>query len=113
MSITDELPDTVTSMEMVTCAGITYRQLDNWTRQGWLRSDERPKPKTGYPRSYPESELDVAFRMGQLTKAGLIASTAAKVARSGEANTEAILSAIDRADNKTLCQAEGTNRDEH
>lgn len=101
MSIADDLPDTLPAMELVTCAGITYRQLDYWTTQGYLRPDERPDGKqgTGYNRSYPESELDVATRMRLLVDKGLTPRVAAVVARSDERDTEAILMAIERADN--------------
>ena len=67
--------------EMVTTAGdLSYRQLDYWTRRGYLRPDV-PDVGTGYVRTWPREECDVARLMQRLIRAGLSVSKAAKVAR--------------------------------
>ena len=50
--------------------GITYRQLTAWARAGYLHpvSDG---DSTGYAQTWPETELDIARRMGPLADAGL------------------------------------------
>jgi WhiB family redox-sensing transcriptional regulator len=60
--------------------GITYRMLDYWARQGWLHPESRG---TGYPRAWPQAELDIARRMGGLVRSGLTVAAAAEVARHG------------------------------
>jgi hypothetical protein len=67
--------------------GITYAQLDTWTRRGWLHPEHPPSrygdAGSGAPRRWPAAELEIARRMGRLTGAGLAASAAAAFARSG------------------------------
>lgn len=60
--------------------GISYRQLDYWVRQGWLRP-ERDRRGTGVPRRWPEAELAVARRMVRLTAAGFPPALAHRFAR--------------------------------
>ncbi len=62
----------MSSSELVEVAGITYRQLDYWTRHGHLE----PIPGTdrrghGYPRRYPTTEAPHAWLMGQLMTVGI------------------------------------------
>lgn len=64
--------------------GITYRQLDHWSRMGYLRPVRLERGKgggTGSPRVWPPGELQVARLMGRLTAAGIQPSLAAVVAR--------------------------------
>jgi DNA-binding transcriptional MerR regulator len=60
--------------------GITYRQLDYWTRQGHLKP-RQDAPSSGVPRKWPLAELEVARRMARLTDAGLAVERAAAFAR--------------------------------
>ena len=59
--------------------GITYRQLDHWTRAGLL------KPLhvggSGTSREWTHAELGVARLMGRLVKAGMKPGLAAAIAR--------------------------------
>lgn len=71
--------------------GISYRQLDFWARQGYLRP-VRSSEGTGHWRDWPEQEQAVARDMGLLTRAGLSAGLAHRIAREGR--TEAVLTAI-------------------
>jgi DNA-binding transcriptional MerR regulator len=61
-------------------AGITYRQLDYWTRTGVLRADN-PHCGSGGVRTWPDEELRVAQRIAVLLRAGISLRTAATVAR--------------------------------
>ena len=60
--------------------GISYRQLDYWTRHEYLKSDA-PAPGTGVPRTWPLDELAVAGLLVRLLEAGFILKAALSVAR--------------------------------
>jgi DNA-binding transcriptional MerR regulator len=59
-------------------AGITYRQLDWWCRQGYVHA---PSGGSGYRRTIPAHEMQVLQRMGRLVKTGLAVNVAAQAAR--------------------------------
>jgi len=61
-------------------AGITYRRLDYWTRQGWLRPVQSVSG-SGYWRKWPREERSVAVLMARLIGVGIAPATAAAVAR--------------------------------
>lgn len=69
-------------------SGITYRQLDHWVRQGWVkprflrRNGEAAEGGSGYTRDFSEEESRVVLRMGRLVNVGLKAEEAALAARS-------------------------------
>jgi hypothetical protein len=80
----DELPDLLTSADIMFEAAITYRQLDFWDRAGYLRPGRvwrGQRRGSGSPRSWPGGELEIARRMGRLVRAGIPVSLAASVAR--------------------------------
>lgn len=61
---------------------LTVRQLDHWTRQGWLKAEMRPRKDGGRgERFWPRQEVDVARIMVRLTDAGWFAEVAARLAR--------------------------------
>lgn len=60
---------------------VSYRQLDFWVRQGYLRPGDHPMPGSGKVRSWPTGEVAVARLMGRLVKAGLTPAAAHRVAR--------------------------------
>jgi hypothetical protein len=66
-------------------AGITYRQLDYWIGNGWIRPEREPSKKgtigSGVPRTWPDDEIRAAIIMGRVVKAGLAPAIAAMVAR--------------------------------
>lgn len=71
----------VTSEQLRVRAGITYRQLDYWTRTGYLHAANGDTPGTGNARFYTVSEVAVATLMGRLTAAGITPRVAGELAR--------------------------------
>lgn len=72
------------SRDVIASVGVTYRQLDFWTRRGWVVASPRPPGATsGTPRSWPEGELRVAAVMARLVAAGLAPHAAHRAARGG------------------------------
>lgn len=63
--------DTVSSVDLVREAGITYRQLDYWTRVGLLTPTGDITPGTGYSRRYEPDQIPLAIATRQLIAAGL------------------------------------------
>lgn len=79
------------STDMVREAGISFRQLDYWTRTGRLLPADSPTGRNGsqgFKRRWTRAELGVARVLGRLTAAGLPLETATRIARSGESRTE-------------------------
>lgn len=66
--------------------GVTFRQLDFWARSGWLRPQRQAsrygRTGSGRPRLWDAAEIEIARRMGILTRAGIPPSRAAVFARS-------------------------------
>ena len=78
--------------------GLTYRRLDYAVRHGLLKPGRVKRKKgnggSGAPRIWPAAELEVARTMGRLTAAGLTLDTAHRIARSGEARAEMIVTLL-------------------
>lgn len=68
--------------------GLTYRQLDYWTRIGILVCDPDSDRGSGFPRYWHESEIGVAAAMLRLLDAGCSHNVARAVARKGPAATD-------------------------
>ncbi len=64
-------PELPTGPEAAKAAGVTYRQLDYWTRRGYLAARERRGTSSGFNRAYLPAEVRVAKWMGVLTALGL------------------------------------------
>lgn len=62
-------------------AGISGRHIDYWTGRGLLRTVTDRAVGIGNLRRYPPSELPVALLMERLTRAGVKAPAAEKIAR--------------------------------
>jgi DNA-binding transcriptional MerR regulator len=62
---------TITAHDLTIRADITYRQLDFWTRGGFITAEQR-RPGSGHPREYDEDQVPLARLMGQLTAQGLV-----------------------------------------
>lgn len=73
--------DLLTSRDVCTYAGITYRQLDSWTRVGILDPYTQPTPGSGHARMYEHREADVALTMRHLLDASIDPRVAAQLAR--------------------------------
>lgn len=71
--------DTLTSAQMVE-TGASYRQVDYWSKRGYLRP-EQVKTGSGKHRRWPRQEYDVLRVMVKLQTAGCEVSAAAKIAR--------------------------------
>ncbi|WP_289009121.1 MerR family transcriptional regulator [uncultured Thermomonospora sp.] len=65
--------------KLADAAGITYRQLDNWCRSGYL--NPHGGEGTGKARDFPPGEVQVAILMGRLVHAGFTPEAAHTVAR--------------------------------
>jgi hypothetical protein len=61
--------------------GLTRRQVDHWTKRGYLRALEREQPGSGFPRRYHPDEVFVARAALRLCTAGLHVGKAAEIAR--------------------------------
>jgi len=78
-------PHTFTAREVFSLAGITYRQLDYWTRAGYLgdcRTAGDQCPGTGHQRAYTADELARVAQIACLIRAGYRADVAARLAAS-------------------------------
>lgn len=62
-------------------ADVTYRQVDLWVGNHYLRPVGPASPGPGERRRFTRAEVEVACRMGRLTRAGLLPELAARVAR--------------------------------
>lgn len=60
--------------------GITYRQLDYWVRQGYLKP-RGGHPGTGFSRAFSDEERRIAVAMARCVRAGFTPVAAARVAR--------------------------------
>lgn len=70
----------MTSAELIELTGITYRQLDYWTTQGYLHADAN-NPGSGNCRNYDGDEVAIAWLMAELVRAGMRPAPAADLAR--------------------------------
>lgn len=67
-------------VDLMRSYGLTYRQIDWWTRQSYLKADARC-PGMGNPRSWAKSEHRVAKIMIALVNCGFKVETAHHIAR--------------------------------
>jgi DNA-binding transcriptional MerR regulator len=67
--------------------GISYRQLDHWSRCGYLR----PDGGDGVQRIWPHSEIRIGRMMSRLIAIGLTPETAAEYARAAVENNVTML----------------------
>lgn len=68
--------------EQLSITGATYRQLDYWSRTGYLHPNN-VLAGSGVARTWPDGELEVARLMAQFVQAGLTVPAAAHAARHG------------------------------
>jgi hypothetical protein len=70
----------MSAMQILCDAGITYRQVDSWCRNGYLRPRNNDCGQ-GSLREWPDDEIKIALTMKQLIDVGIRAGEAAKHAR--------------------------------
>lgn len=72
-TLRDEEPDRdwLTSVELCVEVGITYRQIDHWTRTGLLVPVDGNTPGQGHWHRYPPGQVARAKAVSALLKAGL------------------------------------------
>lgn len=66
---------------MLELTGVTYRQLDHWSRDGRILQPYEHNPGTGHPREWPEEDVEVARCVTRLTKLGFGLEVSALLAR--------------------------------
>jgi hypothetical protein len=69
-------------------AGITYRQLDWWCRQGYVHA---PSAGSGYRRTIPGAEVQVLLLMARLSRARFATCEAARLARLSVTGNRSVL----------------------
>jgi DNA-binding transcriptional MerR regulator len=73
--------DLVSSTELAQRARISYRQLDHWTRKGYIPGFERDVHiGSGYLRHYDEGQVSVVMEMAKLVHAGITVEVASMIA---------------------------------
>ncbi len=72
---------TCTSAEASVAAGVTYRVLDHWCRQGYVTTAGDSTPGPGRARRWAPENVALLARMARLVTAGLQPWAAAEVAR--------------------------------
>jgi hypothetical protein len=71
--------------ELTNEAGITYRQLDFWTRAGYLHAMPGTGQGTGSSRRFAPDEVEVCCRMAALVNIDIAVPAASQIARQWEA----------------------------
>lgn len=71
--------DWVTSAELIGDTGITYRQLDYWTRTGLLTPIDGANPGSGWMRRYDHAQLERARALRDLLDGGITLTTCRQV----------------------------------
>jgi hypothetical protein len=97
--ITERLPVTRSSKELLAVASVTRRQMDHWTIVGYI-VPLNPDARQGTPRLWGAAEVAVAILMGKLTKVGFTVPAAAAYARAmvegtASADVHAMVTAAD------------------
>jgi len=70
-----------TAPELVDDLGITYRQLDYWERQGFIRALPRTAQRSGHHREFTDTECRIARDIRDLLDAGFTLAAAVEVTR--------------------------------
>lgn len=83
------------SNQVMSWAGITRRQLDNWITQGFVTPVHTSgQGFGGLVYDWTTKEAEVAVRMGRLVRAGVAPRVAARVARGDRAVCGALMAAL-------------------
>lgn len=71
----------LTTQQLCSLTGLTFRQLDHWCRQKYVSPDPRPLGAVqGIPRTFSGEQVRVAKRMASLVGCGFTPSAAARLA---------------------------------
>lgn len=76
----------VSGPTLAATAGITYRQLDYWTRHHWITPNPQPHTGSGYHRTYPHTQVELAHLMRLLIDDGLTPQAAHRHATNLQTN---------------------------
>jgi DNA-binding transcriptional MerR regulator len=79
--------------QLAAAVGVTYRQIDYWTRRGFVRPYVMD-PGNGHPRDYPPSEIRIARDLAALVAAGVTVETAHAIARGDTAALRTLAEAL-------------------
>jgi hypothetical protein len=82
----------LTSEQVCDLAKITYRQLDYWTRQDWVKASAQ-RPGSGNVRFYSATETARVALMAQLVQARIPPELANRLTRRGEYDAEGVFRA--------------------
>jgi hypothetical protein len=99
MRVFDSAP--LGSEEICAAVGISYRQLDSWTRRGFIQSAGDPQPGSGNRRRWPMEEVAVAQAMHVLVNmdgGGLTPEAAARAARNHGVLAPGVVVMVNRDD---------------
>jgi len=88
--IAAENPSTIGAPELAARAGVTYRQINYWTTEGYLLADA-DNGGSGNPKAYPPGQIIKARIMGSLVRNFTMSPRAAsdiadEIVRTGRAN---------------------------
>ena len=61
----------LTALMVCDNAGATYRQVEHWTRRGWLLTETPTGGGSGYAHLYAPSEAKIARALARLWNAGV------------------------------------------
>lgn len=87
------------SDEITVAVGVSYRQLDSWTRQGLVQSLGDPQPGSGNRRRWSAEEVSVVAAMHVLVnEAGLTPEAASRAARNNGVLTTGVVVRVNRPD---------------
>jgi hypothetical protein len=81
------MDDLTEALQVCATTGVTYRQLDSWSRSGLVHAVGIPSARTrqttgsGVRRGYPPEEVAVVAVMARLVRVGLSPAAAARAAR--------------------------------
>lgn len=76
---------------------MTYRQLDYWTRLGYVKTTGAPSPGSGGRRAWPAEEIEIAGRMVKLRDEGYELRLAARIARADVVDRDRAMEAAGKA----------------
>lgn len=71
----------LTTQQLCSLTGLTFRQLDHWCKQKYVSPDPRPSGATqGTPRTFSGEQMRIVKRMASLVGCGFTPSAASRLA---------------------------------